>query len=37
MHYIQKVNVIICINWVHIQYAEGESTCLAQKFPVGRP
>jgi hypothetical protein len=29
MQYIQKVNIIICINWVQIEYAEGESTCLA--------
>jgi hypothetical protein len=27
----------MCINWVQIEYTEGESTCLAQKFPVGRP
>ena len=37
MQYIQKVNIIICINWVQIEYAEGESTCLARKCPVGRP
>jgi hypothetical protein len=37
MQYIQKVNIIICINWVQIEYAEGESTCLAQKFHVGCP
>jgi hypothetical protein len=37
MQYIQKVNIIICINWVQIEYAEGESTCLARKFPVGLP
>jgi hypothetical protein len=37
MQYIQKVNIIICITWVQIEYAEGESTCLARKCPVGRP
>jgi hypothetical protein len=37
MQYIQKVNIIICINWIQIEYAEGESTCLARKFSVGRP
>jgi hypothetical protein len=37
MQYIQKVNIIICITWVQIEYAEGESTCLAQKCCVGRP
>jgi hypothetical protein len=37
MKYIQKVNIIICITWVQIEYAEGESTCLARKCPVGRP
>jgi hypothetical protein len=37
MQYIQKVNIIICIIWVQIEYAEGESTCLARKCPVGRP
>jgi hypothetical protein len=37
MQYIQKVNIIICINWVQIEYAEGESTCLAQKYPAVRP
>jgi hypothetical protein len=37
MQYIQKVNIIICINWVQIEYAEGESACLARKCPVGRP
>jgi hypothetical protein len=37
MQYIQKVNIIICIYWVQIEYAEGESTCLARKCPVGRP
>jgi hypothetical protein len=37
MQYIQRVNIIICINWVQIEYAEGESTCLARKFPMGRP
>jgi hypothetical protein len=37
MHYIQKVNIIIYINWVQIEYAEGESTCLAQKYHVVRP
>jgi hypothetical protein len=36
MQYIQKVNIVICINWVQTEYAEGESTCLAQKCPVGR-
>jgi hypothetical protein len=37
MQYIQIVKIIICINWVQIEYVEGESTCLARKFPVGRP
>jgi hypothetical protein len=37
MQYIQKVIIIICINWVQIEYGEGESTCLARKCPVGRP
>jgi hypothetical protein len=37
MQYIQKVNIIICITWVQIEYAEEESTCLARKCPVGRP
>jgi hypothetical protein len=37
MQYIQKANIIIYINWVQIEYAEEESTCLARKFPVGRP
>ena len=37
MQYIQKVNFIICIIWVQIEYAEGESTCLARTCPVGRP
>jgi hypothetical protein len=37
MQYIQKVNIIICITWVQIEYAEGESTCLAQKCSMGRP
>jgi hypothetical protein len=37
MQYIQKVNIIICISWVQIEYADGESTCLARKFPVCRP
>jgi hypothetical protein len=37
MQYIKKVNIIICINWVQIEYAEGESNCLARKCPVGRP
>jgi hypothetical protein len=37
MQYIQKVNIIICITCVQIEYAEGESTCLARKCPVGRP
>ena len=36
MQYIQKVNIIICITWVQIEYAEGESNCLAQKCHVGR-
>jgi hypothetical protein len=35
--YIQKVNIIICIIWVQIEYTEGESTCLARKCPVGHP
>jgi hypothetical protein len=35
MQYIQKVNIIICITWVQIEYAEGESTCLARKCHVG--
>jgi hypothetical protein len=37
MQYIHKVNIIICIIWVQIEYAEGESTCLARKCPVARP
>jgi hypothetical protein len=37
MQYIQIVNIIICINWVQIEYEEGESTCLARNCPVGRP
>jgi hypothetical protein len=37
MQYIQKVNIIICNNWVQIEYAEGESTCLAQKRLAGLP
>jgi hypothetical protein len=37
MKYIQKVNIIIYITWVQIEYAEGESTCLARICPVGRP
>jgi hypothetical protein len=37
MQYIQKANIIICINWVQIEYVEGESTCLARKCLVGRP
>jgi hypothetical protein len=37
MQYIQKVNNIICINCVQIEYAEGESTCLARKCSVGHP
>jgi hypothetical protein len=37
MQYIQKVNIIICINWVQIEYAEGESTCLARKCLMDRP
>jgi hypothetical protein len=32
MQYIQKVNIIICINWVQIEYAERESTYLARSF-----
>src|SRR5687768_14379655 len=35
--YIQKVNIIICITWVQIEYAERESTCLSRKCHVGRP
>jgi hypothetical protein len=26
MQYIQKVNIIICINWVQIEYVEGDTT-----------
>jgi hypothetical protein len=37
MQYIQKVNIITCINWVQTEYEEGEYTCLAQKCLVGRP
>jgi hypothetical protein len=37
MQYIQNVNIIICITWVQIEYAEGESTCLARKCHAGRP
>jgi hypothetical protein len=37
MQYIQKVNIIICITWVQIEYAEGGSTCLARTCPVGHP
>jgi hypothetical protein len=37
MQYNQKVNIVICINWVQIECAEGESTCLAQKCPAVRP
>jgi hypothetical protein len=37
MQYVQKVNIIICITWVQIEYAEGESTCLARKCLVGHP
>jgi hypothetical protein len=37
MQYIKKVNIIICNDWVQKEYAEGESTCLAQKYPAGRP
>jgi hypothetical protein len=37
MQCIQNVNIIICITWVQIEYAEGESTCLAQTCPAGRP
>jgi hypothetical protein len=33
----QKVNIIICNEWVQKEYAEGESTCLAQKRLAGRP
>jgi hypothetical protein len=36
MQYIQKVNIIICINWVQIEYVEGESTCLARTCPADR-
>jgi hypothetical protein len=32
MQYIQKVNIIICINWVQIEYAEGESIALLESF-----
>jgi hypothetical protein len=37
MQYIQKVNIIICINRVQIEYAEGESTCLARTCPMDHP
>jgi hypothetical protein len=37
MQYIQKVNIIICISLVQIEYAEGESTCLTRMCPAGRP
>jgi hypothetical protein len=37
MKYIKKVNIVICINWIQIEYAEGESTCLAQKCLAVRP
>ena len=37
MQYIQKVNIVICITWVQIEYVEGESTCLARTCPTGRP
>jgi hypothetical protein len=29
MQYIQNVNIIICITWVQIEYAEGESMKVA--------
>jgi hypothetical protein len=32
MQYIKKVNIIICISWVQIEYTEGESTCLARNM-----
>jgi hypothetical protein len=32
----QKVNIIICNEWVQKEYAEGESTCLAQMRPADR-
>jgi hypothetical protein len=32
-----SATIIICITWVQIEYAEGESTCLARKCHVGRP
>jgi hypothetical protein len=35
MQYI-KVNIIICNDWVQIEYAVGESTCLAQTRPADR-
>jgi hypothetical protein len=38
MQYIYpKVYIIVCIVWVQIEYADGESTCLARTCPVGRP
>jgi hypothetical protein len=37
MQYIQNVNIVICITWVQIEYAEGESTYLTQKCHLGRP
>jgi hypothetical protein len=38
MQYIYpKVNIIVCIIWVQIEYAEGESTCLTRTCPLGRP
>jgi hypothetical protein len=33
---ISKVNIIKCNDWVQKEYAEGESTCLAQASPVVR-
>ena len=34
---ISKVNIIKCNVWVQKEYAEGESTCLAQASPADRP
>jgi hypothetical protein len=34
---ISKVNIIKCNDWVQKEYAEGESTCLAQKRLADRP
>ena len=34
---ISKVNIIKCNDWVQKEYAEGESTCLAQASPADRP